>query len=88
MLRLFDIHQPNIRLMDQSRGLEGLSRRLLRKPLSRQPAQLVIHNEQQLIRGLLMALLDRFQYACDIGHGPTLFLKMSSGRDISELLSL
>src|SRR5262249_36935252 len=46
----------------------GLPRPLLRELLRRQPPQLVVHERQQLLGGVLIALLDRGQDARDVTH--------------------
>ena len=62
------VHQPQVRLMNQGRGLERLARRLAGKPLRGQLAQLVIDQREQLLRRLGVGLLDRRQDAGDVIH--------------------
>jgi hypothetical protein len=54
--------------VDQGSRLECLAGRLVRQPLGRQLAQLVIHQGQQLLRRLLLAALDRRQNLRNIAH--------------------
>ncbi len=53
------IHQPQIGLVDQGRGLERLARLLVREPQGCQLPQLVVDQRQQLLGGPRVALLDR-----------------------------
>src|SRR5262249_57433271 len=55
--------EPHIRLMNQRRRLERLPRLLLSEFMSRQPAQLVIDQRQELLGGRGVALLDGRQDA-------------------------
>jgi hypothetical protein len=55
--------------MNQVGGLERLTRRFLGELLSRQFAQLVIDQRQQLLGGMRVALLDGQQEAGYFGHG-------------------
>ena len=59
------VHQPQVRLVDQGRGLERLAGLLLGQLLRRQPAQLVVDQRQELLGGVGVALLDRRE---DAGH--------------------
>ena len=54
--------------MDQGGGLERLPGLLLRQPLRRQPAQLVVDQRQQLLGGLRVALLDVREDAGHVRH--------------------
>ena len=68
LLDLLAIHQPQVGLVDQGRGLERLARLLLRQLLSRQLAQLVVDQRQQLLGGLRVALLDGRENPCHFIH--------------------
>ena len=68
VLDLFDIHQPQVRLMHQGRGLKRLPRFLLGELLRRQFAQLVVDERQELLGGLRVALFDCRQNAGHITH--------------------
>src|SRR5262249_5504651 len=68
LLSLLRVYQPQVRFMDQGRGLQGLTRFLLRQPLRRQLAQLVIHQRQQMLRGGWVAGFDGVQDVGDVGH--------------------
>ena len=70
MLRLVHVHQPQVRLVDEGRGLERLAGLLLRQALGRQLAQLVVDERQQLLGGVWVALVDGGQDARNITHGP------------------
>src|SRR5262249_57371755 len=48
-----------IRLVDQGRGLEGVSRPLASEAPGRQPAQLFVDERQELLGGVRVALVDR-----------------------------
>ena len=65
---LLDVHQPQVGLVDQGRGLERLARLLLGQPLRRQLAQLVVDQRQELLGGGRVALLDGGQDAGDVAH--------------------
>ena len=65
---LLRVHQPQVRLVDQGRGLERLARLLLGQPLRGQLAQLVVDQRQQLLGGVRVALLDGGQDAGDLAH--------------------
>ena len=67
-LGLVHVHQPEIRLVDQSRRLERLAGLLLNHLFGRQFAQLVIDQRQQLLSGLRIALFDGIQDLGDIAH--------------------
>ena len=68
VLGLFDINQPEVRLVDQGGGLQGLAGVLQGQPLGGQPAQLVVDERQELLRGVRVALLDGVQDARDVTH--------------------
>src|SRR5262249_49387207 len=68
VLRLLRVHQPKVRFVDERGGLERLARLLLRHPLGRQLAQLVVDQRQQLRGGGRVALLDGAQDTRDVGH--------------------
>src|SRR5262249_41315679 len=68
VLGLFDVHQPQVRLVDQGGGLEGLARLLLGQPLGREPAQFVVDQRQELRGGGRIALLDGRQDTGDVAH--------------------
>ena len=57
--------QPQVRLVHQGRGLERLTGRLAREPMRRQPAQLVVHQRQQLARRPRLAPTQGLQDARD-----------------------
>src|SRR5262249_43979745 len=52
---LFTAHEPQVRLMNQRRGLKRLSGLLLCELSSSQQAQLLIHERQQSFRGAWVA---------------------------------
>src|SRR5262249_34257904 len=62
------LHQPQVRFMDQGRGIERLPRLLVRELLGRQFAQLIVDQWQELVGGGGIALLDGGQDARDVGH--------------------
>ena len=62
------IDQPEVGLVDQGGGLEGLPRLLLGQLLRGQFAQLVVDQRQQLLGGLGVALLDRREDPCHFIH--------------------
>src|SRR5262245_29552817 len=61
-------NQPKIGFVNQCRGFERLSRFLLREPLSRELAQLVVDERQKLFGGGRVALLDGRKDARDLAH--------------------
>jgi hypothetical protein len=60
---------PQVGLVDQRGRLQGLSRLLLRHLLSRDLAQLIVHQRQKLLRRLRVAMLHAGQDLGDLGHG-------------------
>jgi hypothetical protein len=60
--------QAQVGLVDQRRGVERLAGLLPRQPLGRQPAQLVIHQRQQLAGGGRVTLLGGAQDPAGIAH--------------------
>ena len=58
VLGLLDVHESEVGLVDQGRGLERLPGRLVGQPLGRQLPQLVVDQGQQLPGGVRVALLD------------------------------
>jgi hypothetical protein len=60
--------EPQVGFMDQGRGGERLARPVTSHLQSRQPAQLVVDQRQQLLRGGGIALLDGGQDLRDVRH--------------------
>ncbi len=60
--------QPHVSLMDQRRGVEGVSRPLGRHPRSRELSQLVVDEREQVGRGLKITGRGGFQELSDLGH--------------------
>ena len=60
--------QPKVRLVDKSRGLQGLAGGLFLHPGSRKPAQFLIDHRKKLIRCASIAFLDGGQDSRDISH--------------------
>ena len=58
MLSLLDIHEPDIGLMHQRRGLQRLTRFLLSQLGGGQLPQLLIHQRQELFGGTRVARFD------------------------------
>src|SRR5205807_2491639 len=63
--------KPQISFVNQGGGLERLARFFLSELLRRQFAQLLVHQRQQLLRGVGIALLDGGQDAGDFVHQRT-----------------
>jgi hypothetical protein len=63
------LDEPQVGFVDQGRGLERLTRLLLRQPLGRELAQLVINQGQQLLGRFRITPLDRRENPCYIIHG-------------------
>ena len=59
---------PEVRLVDQGRGLERLARLLVGQLLRGQLAQLVVDQRQELLGGVRIALLDGGQDARNFVH--------------------
>ena len=68
VLCLLRVHQSEICLMNERRGLERLAGRLLGQFLRCEPAQLAIHQGQKLLGGVRIALLDGGEDYGDLGH--------------------
>src|SRR5262245_21668992 len=64
----FAIHQPEIGLVNQSRGLERLSWFFLSQLLGGKLPQFVVDQRQQLFGGVRIASLDCGKDARDIAH--------------------
>ena len=62
------LHQPEVGLVDQSRGLERLSWFLLSQFLGGKLPQLVVDQRQELLGGVRIALLDLIQDPRYFGH--------------------
>jgi len=60
--------ETQVGFMNQGGGLERLPRPLLGKPAGGQPTQLVVDKRQQLVRGVRVALLNRFKEMRDVAH--------------------
>ena len=61
--------EPEVRLVDQGGGLEGLPGLLLGQPLGRELAELVVDQRQELLGRLGVALLDGREDAGHVAHG-------------------
>ena len=61
--------EPEVGLVDQGRGLEGLPGLLLRQPLGGELAQLVVDQRQEPLGRLGVALLDGREDAGHVVHG-------------------
>ncbi len=68
VLRLVDIDQSQIHLMNQTGRLERLAGRLAGEPLGGQTPQLVVDQRKQLFGQARVALLDRRQDSGHFGH--------------------
>src|SRR5262249_25084283 len=79
VLGLFDIHQAQIGLVNQGRGLKRLAWLLLSEFLGCELAQFVIDQGQQLVGSLRIALLDSRQDARNFVHGSTETFAIPSG---------
>jgi hypothetical protein len=67
-LGLFHVHESEIRLMDQGRGLQRLAGLFLSEPLGREFAELLVDQRQELLGGVRVALFDGGQDAGDLAH--------------------
>ena len=65
LLGLFRVHQAQVGFVDEGGCLQGLAGLFLGQALGGQLAQLVVHEGQELLRGVGIALLDGGQ---DAGH--------------------
>jgi hypothetical protein len=68
VLRLLHIHQPDIRLVNQSGCLESLPGFFLNDFLRRQPPQLVVNERQELFGSVRVALVNGGQDIRDRAH--------------------
>ena len=68
LLAAVRIDQPEVRLVDQGRGLERLAGLLAGQLPRGQLAQLVVDQRQELSGGLRVALLDRREDVSDVVH--------------------
>ena len=68
MLDVVDIHQPDICLVYEGRGLKCLPRPFLCHLLGRQSAQLAVDQREQFLGCLAIALLDGGQDSRNVGH--------------------
>jgi len=68
LLNLGGIDQPQIRLMHEGRAIERLTRFLTCHLLVRQPAQLIIHQGQQLLCRLRLPRLNRAEDLREFVH--------------------
>jgi hypothetical protein len=66
--RLLDVHQSQVRLVDQRGRLQRLARFLLGKPLGGEPAEFVVDQRQQLLGGGSVTLLDGGQDTRGLAH--------------------
>ena len=64
----FRVHQPHVRLVDQCRGLERLARFFMSHFFECEPPQFLIDQRQQLLGGMLVAVLDGTQDSRDLAH--------------------
>jgi hypothetical protein len=67
-LRLAAADEPEVRLVDERGGLEGLAGSLLGHPRGGELAQLVVDEREQFLRGAGVALVDGVQDPRDVGH--------------------
>jgi hypothetical protein len=73
VLPFFRIHEPQVGLVDQTRGIQGLPPMLVPEPLSRQPTQLLVDNGKKLARGVGIPRLNSFddlRYLTQSPHAP------------------
>src|SRR5262249_24553188 len=69
VLGLLYVHEPDVRFMNQGRGLKRLPGLLLRQLLGRELTQLVVDQWQELLCGVRIAVLDGGQDVGDVAHG-------------------
>jgi hypothetical protein len=65
---LSTIHQPEVRLVDQGGGLQGLPGLPLGHSLRRELAQFVVHRRQQLLAGVGVAPVKGVKDASHLVH--------------------
>jgi len=61
--------EPQPRLMDERRRLQGLAGGFVGHPGRREPPQFVIDQREQLLGGLRVARLSAVEDVCHVGHG-------------------
>ncbi len=67
-LGLLDIHQPQVHLVDESGGLQGLPRRFVGQASGREFLQFVVHQRQESLRRHRLALLNLSKNLGSFGH--------------------
>jgi len=68
MLRLLDVHQPQVSFVDEGRRKKRLSGGLVDHFLGGEPPPLVVNQGQELVDGVRIALLDGGQNSSDVAH--------------------
>jgi hypothetical protein len=71
-LVVFDQPQPGF--MNEGRRLQGVAGGFVGHPVGRQLTQFLIHQRQQLIRGLFVALLHTIEDVRDVVHQPGILM--------------
>jgi hypothetical protein len=69
VLGFLHVHEPDVCLMHERRGLQSLAGLLLGHHLGRQLAQLIVDQRQELLGSRGVALLDGGEDTRDVGHG-------------------
>ena len=70
MTGLLVVNQPQIRLVDQGRGLERLAGLLVRQFVRREFAQFLVDQRQELAGRVRVTPLDGVQDLRDVAHEP------------------
>lgn len=68
VLGLFDIYQPQVCFMDQRGGFQSMTGRFASQLLRGKLEQFIVHQRQQLLGGVQIAVFDGIQDLGDIGR--------------------
>jgi hypothetical protein len=68
VLRVIGIHEPNVRLVHQRRGLKSLTRLLVPQSRGGKLAKFIVHQRQKLFSGSRIARLDPRKDLRNVAH--------------------
>jgi hypothetical protein len=82
-LRVGNINEPQIGVVNQRRRLQRLARFLTGELGDSKLSQLVIDQRKKLLCSLRLTLLDRLQNLCDSGHEASVDARRANGKNFS-----